>query len=149
MTAPRMAIIAVAERRAAHILESLDHYVTDIDAVKGLGFCVSVEHARFMADYFNEHGMPALCLVRQSSDEERYTAKKRLVVGKLLFLFVVDIYNGGVDIPEVNTVLFLRPTESLTVFLQQLGRGLRLAEDKGCLTVLTLMFMLSRYTSAC
>ena len=61
----------------------------------------------------------------------------------------MDIYNGGVDIPEVNTVLFLRPTESLTVFLQQLGRGLRLAEDKGCLTVLTLMFMLSRYTSAC
>lgn len=52
------------------------------------------------------------------------------------FIFVVDIYNEGVDIPEVNTVLFLRPTESLTVFLQQLGRGLRLAEEKECLTVL-------------
>lgn len=52
------------------------------------------------------------------------------------FIFVVDIYNEGVDIPEVNTVLFLRPTESLTVFLQQLGRGLRLSEDKECLTVL-------------
>ena len=127
---------AVAERRAGHILQSLDHYVTDMDAVKGLGFCVSVEHARFMADYFNEHGVPSLCLVGQSSDEERYTAKKRLVGGELRFLFVVDIYNEGVDIPEVNTVLFLRPTESLTVFLQQLGRGLRLAEDKECLTVL-------------
>ena len=127
---------AVAERRAGHIMQSLDHYVTDMDAVKGLGFCVSVEHARFMADYFNEHGMPSLCLVGQSSDEERYTAKKRLVSGELRFLFVVDIYNEGVDIPEVNTVLFLRPTESLTVFLQQLGRGLRLAEDKECLTVL-------------
>lgn len=107
-----------------------------MDAVKGLGFCVSVEHARFMADYFNGHGVPSLCLVGQSSDEERYTAKKRLVGGELHFLFVVDIYNEGVDIPEVNTVLFLRPTESLTVFLQQLGRGLRLAEDKECLTVL-------------
>lgn len=127
---------AVAQRRAAHILQSLDRYVTDIDAVKGLGFCVSIEHARFMADYFNEHGVPSLCLVGQSSDEERYTAKKRLVSGELRFLFVVDIYNEGVDIPEVNTVLFLRPTESLTVFLQQLGRGLRLAEDKECLTVL-------------
>ena len=124
---------AVAERRAGHIMQSLDHYVTDMDAVKGLGFCVSVEHARFMANYFNEHGVPSL---GQSSDEERYTAKKRLVGGELRFLFVVDIYNEGVDIPEVNTVLFLRPTESLTVFLQQLGRGLRLAEDKECLTVL-------------
>ena len=127
---------AVAERRAGHILQSLDHYVTDMDAVKGLGFCVSVEHARFMADYFNEHEVPSLCLVGQSSDDERYTAKKRLVGGELRFLFVVDIYNEGVDIPEVNTVLFLRPTESLTVFLQQLGRGLRLSEDKECLTVL-------------
>ena len=127
---------AVAERRADHILQSLDRYVTDMDAVKGLGFCVKVEHARFMADYFNAHGVPSLCLVGQSSDEERYTAKKRLIDGELRFLFVVDIYNEGVDIPEVNTVLFLRPTESLTVFLQQLGRGLRLAEDKECLTVL-------------
>ena len=69
-------------------------------------------------------------------DEERKTAKQRLVAGEVRFLFVVDIYNEGVDIPEVNTVLFLRPTESLTIFLQQLGRGLRLSEDKECLTVL-------------
>lgn len=67
---------------------------------------------------------------------ERYTAKKRLISGEIRFIFVVDIYNEGVDIPEVNTVLFLRPTESLTIFLQQLGRGLRLAEGKECLTVL-------------
>ena len=56
--------------------------------------------------------------------------------GEIRFIFVVDIYNEGVDIPEINTVLFLRPTESLTIFLQQLGRGLRLAEGKECLTVL-------------
>ena len=75
-------------------------------------------------------------LTGDSSDEERSTAKQRLVSGEIRFIFVVDIYNEGVDIPEVNTVLFLRPTESLTVFLQQLGRGLRLAENKECLTVL-------------
>lgn len=57
-------------------------------------------------------------------------AKNKLVSGMVRFLFVIDIYNEGVDIPEVNTILFLRPTESLTVFLQQLGRGLRLAEGK-------------------
>ena len=77
-----------------------------------------------------------MCLTGQSSDEERAAAKRRLVSGEVRFIFVVDIYNEGVDIPEVNTVLFLRPTESLTIFLQQLGRGLCLSEDKECLTVL-------------
>ncbi|HHY83227.1 MAG TPA: DUF3427 domain-containing protein [Clostridiales bacterium] len=127
---------AVAERRADNIIKSLYRYVTDINDVKGLGFCVSVEHTRFMADYFNRHGIPSIFLVGDSSDTERSTAKKRLVSGEIRFIFVVDIYNEGVDIPEVNTVMFLRPTESLTIFLQQLGRGLRLAENKECLTVL-------------
>ena len=125
-----------AEQRVEHIINSLDKYVTSIDAVKGLGFCVSVEHAQFMAECFNDNGIPAICLTGQSSDEERHSAKRRLVAGEIQFIFVVDIYNEGVDIPEVNTVLFLRPTESLTIFLQQLGRGLRLAEGKECLTVL-------------
>ena len=96
----------------------------------------TIEHAQFMADYFNARGIPSMALTGDSPDEERNAAKQRLVSGELRFLFVVDIYNEGVDIPEVNTVLFLRPTESLTVFLQQLGRGLRLAENKECLTVL-------------
>jgi superfamily II DNA or RNA helicase len=126
----------IARRRADLVITSLLKYVTDIDDVKGLGFCVTIEHAAFMADYFNEHGIPALCLTGESSDEERRTAKNKLVSGQIRFIFVVDIYNEGVDIPEVNTVLFLRPTESLTIFLQQLGRGLRLAENKECLTVL-------------
>ena len=126
----------VAQRRADLVVSSILKYVTDIDEVKGLGFCVSIEHARFMADYFNTHGIPSMALTGDSSDEERNTVKQRLVSGEIRFIFVVDIYNEGVDIPEVNTVLFLRPTESLTVFLQQLGRGLRLAENKDCLTVL-------------
>lgn len=126
----------VAERRADLVVNSILKYVTDINEVKGLGFCVSIEHARFMADYFNAHGVPSMALTGDSPDEERNAAKQRLVSGEICFIFVVDIYNEGVDIPEVNTVLFLRPTESLTVFLQQLGRGLRMAENKECLTVL-------------
>lgn len=127
---------AVANRRADHVVTALLKYVTDIDEVKGLSFCVTVDHAEFMCRYFNDHNIPSMCLTGQSSDEERAAAKQRLVSGEMRFIFVVDIYNEGVDIPEVNTVLFLRPTESLTIFLQQLGRGLRLSEDKECLTVL-------------
>lgn len=125
-----------ANRRADLVVTSLLKYVTDIDNVKGLGFCVTVEHAEFMSNYFNARGIPSMFLTGHSPDEERKAAKNRLVKGEVRFIFVVDIYNEGVDIPEVNTVLFLRPTESLTVFLQQLGRGLRLSEDKECLTVL-------------
>lgn len=127
---------AVAERRAEHVVASLLKYVTDIDDVKGIGFCVTVKHAEFMCRYFNGRNIPSMFLTGNSPDEERRAAKRRLTEGGVRFIFVVDIYNEGVDIPEVNTVLFLRPTESLTVFLQQLGRGLRLAEGKDCLTVL-------------
>ncbi len=126
----------IAERRADLVVSSVLKYVTDIDTVKGLGFCVTVEHAKFMADYFNKRGIKSMVLTGASKDYERKNARNQLVSGEVRFIFVVDIYNEGVDIPEVNTVLFLRPTESLTIFLQQLGRGLRLSEDKDCLTVL-------------
>jgi len=122
--------------RSKHVVDSLDRYVTDINEVKGLGFCVSVEHAGYMAKFFNRCGIPSMALSALSSDDERKNAKKRLVSGEIRIVFVVDLYNEGIDIPEVNTILFLRPTESLTVFLQQLGRGLRLYENKDCLTVL-------------
>ena len=125
-----------ANRRADMIISSILKYVTDIDDVKGIGFCVSVEHAEFMSNYFNKNGIDTMFLTGNSPDEERRNAKQNLVSGKVRFIFVVDIYNEGVDIPEINTVLFLRPTESLTIFLQQLGRGLRLSERKECLTVL-------------
>ncbi|EFM10650.1 type III restriction protein res subunit [Paenibacillus curdlanolyticus YK9] len=122
--------------RATQIMNSLTKYVTDMDEVKGLGFCAGVEHALYMAKVFNEAGLPSVALHGGSSDEDRDQVKHRLVSGDIKMIFVVDLYNEGVDIPEVNTVLFLRPTESLTVFLQQLGRGLRLADGKECLTVL-------------
>lgn len=122
--------------RATQILNSMRKYVTDLDDVKGLGFCVSVDHALYMAKVFEEAGIPAIALHGGSIDEERQLVKGKLISGELNMIFVVDLYNEGVDIPEVNTILFLRPTDSLTVFLQQLGRGLRLAEGKECLTVL-------------
>lgn len=127
---------SIAQKRADHVVECLSRYATDMDEVKALGFCVSIQHARFMAEHFNNAGVPSLALDSFSSDEERQNVQKKLVDGDIHVIFVVDLYNEGVDIPEVNTVLFLRPTESLTIFLQQLGRGLRLCEGKDCLTVL-------------
>lgn len=122
--------------RSHLIVEALHRYIGDIDEAVGLGFCVSKEHARYMADFFNTRNIPSISLDSDSSDEIRNNAQKRLVERKIKFIFTVNLYNEGVDIPEVNTVLFLRPTESLTVFLQQLGRGLRLSDGKECLTVL-------------
>ena len=89
-----------------------------------------------MARKFNEANIPSMSLTSNSCDEDRRKAKESLQTGKINCIFTVDLFNEGVDIPEVDTVLFLRPTESLTVFLQQLGRGLRLTEEKEALTVL-------------
>jgi superfamily II DNA or RNA helicase len=122
--------------RTIQILNSMKKYVTDMEQVKGLGFCVGVNHALYMAKVFEEAGVPSIALHGKSSDAERSEAKSRLEQGEIKMIFVVDLYNEGVDIPAVNTILFLRPTESLTVFLQQLGRGLRLHDGKECLTVL-------------
>ncbi len=129
---------SVAQRRANSIISSVMKYVTDINDMCGLGFCVSKEHARFMARQFNAAGIPAMALTSDDNDKVRTGAKAQLESGMVKIIFVVDLYNEGVDIPQVNTVLFLRPTESLTVFLQQLGRGLRLSPEtnKECLTVL-------------
>ena len=129
-------IYTADNKRASLILNTVYKYVTDIDDVHGLGFCISISHAEYMAKYFNDHGVPSIALSSKSVDDIRDDAKQDLVSGKIKFIFVVDLYNEGVDIPEVNTVLFLRPTESATVFLQQLGRGLRLHPNKECLTVL-------------
>lgn len=123
--------------RVRDILRHLDKYITDYTKVKALGFCVSIDHARFMAEKFVLAGLKADYLVsRNLTKAERDLKRVRLISGEINYLFVVDIFNEGVDIPEIDTVLFLRPTESLTVFLQQLGRGLRLSEGKECLTVL-------------
>ena len=122
--------------RVILILKQLKKYTSDIEKVKGLGFCVSKEHAEYMAQKFNEAHIPSIALTADSNNEERNSAQAKITAGELKFIFTVDLYNEGVDIPAINTIMFLRPTESLTVFLQQLGRGLRLYEGKDCLTVL-------------
>jgi superfamily II DNA or RNA helicase len=122
--------------RSGLIVSSLKKCITDMDDVKGLGFCAGVEHAKYMAQFFNRSNTPAVALHGNSDVTTRREAKDKLATGEIKFIFVADLYNEGVDIPGVNTVLFLRPTESLTIFLQQLGRGLRLSEGKECLTVL-------------
>jgi superfamily II DNA or RNA helicase len=124
------------DTRAGLIADSLRKYVTDIDECIGLGFCVSIEHANYMAEIFTRIGISSVYLSSESADDVRRTVRNRLRAKEIRFIFVVDLYNEGVDIPEVNTILFLRPTESMTVFLQQLGRGLRLCDGKECLTVL-------------
>ncbi len=122
--------------RASLVIDKVRSIVLDVRRARGLGFCVSIAHAEYMARKFREAGVPAEALSAESDQAARRTAQSRLSRCELNFLFVVDLYNEGIDIPEVDTVLFLRPTESLTVFLQQLGRGLRLCEGKECLTVL-------------
>jgi superfamily II DNA or RNA helicase len=122
--------------RAQLVVDQCRKRLMDVCLARGLGFCVSVAHAEFMADFFTRAGIPAQALSAESALSVRDSARQRLRRREINFLFVVDLYNEGVDIPEIDAVLFLRPTESLTVFLQQLGRGLRLTEEKDYLTVL-------------
>jgi len=124
------------EIRATLVVSKVHELLVDVRMARGLGFCVSQAHAEFMARFFTNQSVPAAALTAQSAAEERATVQERLRRREINFIFVVDLYNEGVDIPEVDTVLFLRPTESLTVFLQQLGRGLRLHPEKDCLTVI-------------
>jgi superfamily II DNA or RNA helicase len=122
--------------RARLILDKLYQLLLHPRRTRGLGFCVSKAHAEFMARFFNQDGVPSVSLTADSPEELRRTVQEQLRRRAINFIFVVDLYNEGVDIPEVDTVLFLRPTESLTVFLQQLGRGLRHHAEKECLTVI-------------
>lgn len=123
------------DKRTGDIIANLNKYLNDINKVTALCFCVTQEHAQFMAEKFSLAGLKADYLV-SSRSEKREELRQKFLRKEINYLFVVDIFNEGIDIPDIDTVLFLRPTESLTVFLQQLGRGLRLADDKECLTVL-------------
>lgn len=125
-----------SNQRVQVVLDAMDRYLKDMESFKALGFCVSIKHANLMADSFNKVGIPAVALHSDSSMEERNKAKDNLQKGEINCIFTVDLFNEGVDIPDIDTVLFLRPTDSLTIFVQQLGRGLRLSEDKDALTVL-------------
>ena len=122
--------------RVRRIIDAVYKEAPDPSSMRALGFCVGVEHAAFMAQEFTRAGLPAVSLSGKSSTQDRAGAIRKLRRGEIRAIFTVDLFNEGVDIPEVDTVLMLRPTESATVFLQQLGRGLRHAPGKSVLTVL-------------
>lgn len=121
-------------KRAELVLKYFNRYKKS----NTIAFCSSVKHANAMAEAFIAAGIPAASVHTGEGpySEDRKIAVQKLVNGELSILFVVDIFNEGVDIPEIDTVLFLRPTESYTVFLQQLGRGLRKHESKNVTVVL-------------
>jgi len=129
-------LLTADERVARLVLSELERHVDDIARVRCLGFCVSVAHARFMARVFQDAGVRAAAISGDTSGEERERALRALASGGLQVLFSVDLFNEGVDVPTVDTLLFLRPTDSSTLFLQQLGRGLRRAHGKSACCVL-------------
>ncbi|WP_433371906.1 DUF3427 domain-containing protein [Actinoplanes sp. CA-142083] len=118
------------------VYKQLIDHVDDIAGIRCLGFCVSIAHAHYMADQFRALGVAAVAVSGKSSSQERENALTDLEAGHVQVVFSVDLFNEGVDIPAVDTLLMLRPTESATLFLQQLGRGLRQARNKSACTVL-------------
>ena len=124
------------DARSAKIINELRDKVLDVSSMRALGFCVSIAHAQYMARIFNEAGIPSAAVSAKSTSAERDEALLKLRSRAINCVFAVDLFNEGLDIPQVDTVLFLRPTQSATIFLQQLGRGLRRADDKSVLTVL-------------
>ncbi|MFE6229219.1 DUF3427 domain-containing protein [Streptomyces sp. NPDC057854] len=124
------------DTRARLVVQAVQDKVADPGAMRALGFCVSVAHAAFMADFFCRAGLKAVALSGETPQEERKEALAALRAGDIQVIFSVDLFNEGLDIPDVDTLLLLRPTSSATVFLQQLGRGLRRTENKAVLTVL-------------
>ena len=122
--------------RADLIRHQLAKRVGDLRQIRTLGFCVSVEHAEFMAKRFTEQGIPSLAVHGGSDDDVRQDAPRRLQSREVNVLFTCDLYNEGVDLPFVDTLLLLRPTHSATLFLQQIGRGLRRAPKKNSCLIL-------------
>lgn len=118
------------------VLQALRRRVADTSRMRALGFCVSVRHARFMARIFSEQGVRATAIWADTPEHERRDALKALSNGDTDVLFSVDLFNEGIDVPGIDTLLMLRPTESPTLFLQQLGRGLRRQPGKDVCTVL-------------
>jgi superfamily II DNA or RNA helicase len=127
-----IARVLQVNRRVEHIIENMKFYSFDGENCKAIGFCVNVEHAKYMAEKFNEKGFTSCYLSGENTRDERQNAIRKLSNSSdsLSFIFTVDLFNEGIDIPEVNLVLMLRPTSSPVVFIQQLGRGLRKHKNK-------------------
>ena len=129
-------VISGNDLRAKLVLQSIEKYASDVASIRAVAFCVSVRHAEFMAEHFNKMGIAALAVTGQTDREIRGRVPARLANGDLQVVCTCDLYNEGVDLPDVNTLLLLRPTQSPVLFEQQLGRGLRLAPEKETCLVL-------------
>ena len=122
--------------RARLVVNEWRRLSSDAKQSRALVFCVSVTHAEFMTDWLNRAGLPAACVVGSTAAQDRRRAPQRLLSGELCALVTVDLYNEGIDLPMVDTLLLLRPTQSAVLFQQQIGRGLRLAPSKESCLVL-------------
>lgn len=133
-----LAKLLMVNKRVDYIIEKLYFYSHSGKKRKALGFCASKEHAKYMSEEFNKRGIISKYLTNEENIKQREDAIHTLEddESNLEVIFTVDIFNEGIDIPSVNTVLFLRPTNSAVIFIQQLGRGLRKAKDKKFLTLL-------------
>lgn len=128
-------IYTANDARTAVIFKSLEKYLTDVRDVRALCFCVDQDHAKYMQAKFTLCGLKSQYLTSENS-QMRTTYYNQLKRKDINYLFVVDMFNEGVDFPDVDTILFLRPTESLTIFIQQFGRGLRKAKGKTHVNIL-------------
>ncbi len=129
-------LVTANDVRARLVVNEWRRLASDAVRSRALVFCVSVAHAQFMTDWLNRAGLPAACVVGETDRDERRRAPQRLQSGELCALVTVDLYNEGVDLPMVDTLLLLRPTQSPVLFQQQIGRGLRLAPGKDSCLVL-------------
>ena len=128
------------DERVNYIIKQIEFYGHSGTTTNGLVFCSSKREALALSDKFNDRGYFTVVLTGEDSQEKREEAINRLtsknIEEKIDYIFTVDIFNEGVDIPEINQVIMLRPTESPIVFVQQLGRGLRKAADKEYVVIL-------------
>jgi len=130
--------LLASDERIDRIIEKASIYGCDNGKVRGLIFCSSIEESRALSSGFNQRGYNTISLSGENNENERESAitKLELDSNELDYIFTVDIFNEGIDIPSVNQIILLRPTQSAIVFVQQLGRGLRKTDDKEYLTVI-------------
>ena len=130
----------ISNERADRLIEKANFYGSDNGITRGLVFCSRKKEAIELSSLFNANGLKTVALTGDSSEEERANAIENLesdnLNEKLDYIFTVDIFNEGIDIPKINQIIMIRPTESAIIFIQQLGRGLRKADGKGYLTVI-------------
>ncbi len=129
-------LVSGNQLRAQAVIDAWVRLSGDPRRCRALAFCVNVAHAEFMAAAFNAAGIPAACLHGGTGDNERLAAPQRLRAGTLSVITTCELYNEGVDLPFVDTLLLLRPTQSPVIFQQQIGRGLRLHEGKTACLIL-------------